>query len=691
MNMIRPALFLSGVFVLLTTVFLFAAKPAKPAETKAKDPESMAVKSNKAAQAAEKREKEIGYEKNHSGDYFPVLGAERDESWRKRPPVPASEIAAAAKAIDAAAALAQKQKNVKALPVCDDETFLRRVTLDLGGRIPTLGEIENYKKDKSADKRANVVKRLLASEDYVRRFFDLWAGLLRVAKFKSGQEDDVYPNWIKASLRDNMPYDEWVRRLITVDGETTSTNGPAGFILRDLEGGLLDHVSQVANVFLATQIGCAMCHNAKFEKWKQTDFYAFSAYFSQMTLTKDEGAYKKLRKEMNQTAATNERAAKKMKKEALDAPYLIADRVDRELRLPKDYKYDAALADTPVKPAVLYGQQPVQGPDESRRLAFARWLTSPENPNFTRTIANRLWGQMMGFAVIEPVDDLNEANLPSSPEMLAALTNAMVRFKYDLKAYLAAIALSETYQHDTARESVDFEHFAFESHPLRRLSSEQLWDSLVTLRLGDRVASFVSEVEQEAEVAPAKKGKGGKSSAPVAMVKDSSGGPSMLTREELAAVKKDMGAVGDGKKGTAARAEATEIRKTKDGLAFASDVSTPIPPGCFLDRFGMPLRDISSTGNVEPDLSQAITMMVGREISQVAEGNAVNDLKKTLVKIAKPDEMMKTVSLATLGRAPTTAEMERFKKSESYKGKPETVAEDLIWTYVNRRDFLFYR
>ncbi|MBL8995053.1 MAG: DUF1549 domain-containing protein [Spirochaetia bacterium] len=690
MKIIRPALIPASLLLLLTATFLFAAKPAKSSEPKAKDAEVMMAKSNKQAQAAEKREREIGYEKRHDGDYYPVLGVNRDESWRKRAPVAVAEILAASKAIDEAASVAQKQKRVRPLGVCDDETFLRRVTLDLGGRIPTLGEIENYSKDNSPDKRAHVVKRLLDSEDYVRRFYVFWAGLLRVQRFKSGQEDDAYPNWIKASLRDNMPYDEWVRRLVTVDGETTATNGPAGFILRDLEGGLLDHVSQVANVFLATQIGCAMCHNAKFEKWKQTDFYAFSAYFSQMTLTKDEGAYKKLRKEMSQTAATNERLAQKMKKEALDAPYLIADRTDRELRLPKDYKYDPDLADTPVKPAVLYGKAPVQAPDESRRTAFARWLTSPANPNFTRTIANRLWGQMMGLAVIEPVDDLNDANLPSSPEMLAALTNIMVRFKYDQKAFLAAIALSQTYQRDTAREHVDFEYFAFESHPLRRLSSEQLWDSLVTLRLGDRIAGFVSDTLREAESAPAKKQKGGKPAA-VAMTMESSGGPSMLTREEMAAVKKEMGSVGGGEKGSAARAEAAEIRKTRDGLAFASDVSTPIPPGCFLDRFGMPLRDISSTGNIEPDLSQAITMMVGREVTQVAEGNAVNDLKKTLVKIAKPDDMLKTVSLATLGRSPTPAEVERFKKSASYKGKAEAVAEDLIWAYVNRRDFLFYR
>ena len=463
----------------------------------------------------------------------------------------ATDTTSAARQIDAILAKDWAKNDLKGNPAADDTTFVRRVYLDVIGRIPTTREAEEFLASKESDKRSKLIDKLLASEGYTQHFYNLWADVLRAqtqGPQTGGITGSAYTNYIKQSLRDNKPYDKFVRDMIAATGKAWD-NGAIGYYMRD-RGMPLDNMANTVRVFLGTRIECAQCHNHPFDKWSQMQFYQMASYtYGVQTQDYNGGVFGEIRdlqrarveKEMNEKfpipvqpkqpkftknkkQATQEdrkqfevamadykKAMEKFnidmktvnkqrseyrnqafasKRGLQEATRQVTDQLryttvsfrDRLPQLPHDYKYEDAKPNQKVNPAVMMGHECNTLPGETPLEAYARWMTSKDNPRFTSVVANRLWKKAFGLALIEPLDELLDATTPMIPELQTHLEKLMKDLNYDMKAYLRVLLNTSTYQRQVTKQEVAAGTvYHFTGPVLRRMTPEQMWDSFVTL------------------------------------------------------------------------------------------------------------------------------------------------------------------------------------------------------------------
>ncbi|MCG8600604.1 MAG: DUF1549 and DUF1553 domain-containing protein [Verrucomicrobiales bacterium] len=458
-----------------------------------------------------------------------------------------------------------------------DAVFLRRIYLDVVGRIPTIEEAEafygaGYKRD-----RKHLIDDLLASEGYVSDSYHTWADILRINGEPGGTVSSAYELWVKNALRKNMSYDEFVYSLVTAEGKFWE-NGAVGYYFRD-RGMPLENMSNTVRVFLGTRLECAQCHNHPFDKWTQMDYFKMASFSYGMNTRnydslnrslalrenrKDvERAYrakaleltgkrnfpvfaklsaldrymetvpevpetdfsdltKKQRKKLGKkgrvgqnarvgiayhtvlgltkeefagvveeclTAAGEVSGRRSTMREVLNElydplQYTAVSRTDKLAELPHDYSYEDAKPHDTVLPATMFGDEIELGESESRIEAYGRWMTSPGNPTFTKVIVNRLWKEVFGHGIFEPVDELTDQTVVSNPELIAYLEELMIELDYDMRAFQAVLYNSKTYQRGAyAGELEPGMPYYFPGPRLRRMSAEQIWDSLVALAL----------------------------------------------------------------------------------------------------------------------------------------------------------------------------------------------------------------
>lgn len=454
------------------------------------------------------------------------------------------DTAAAAKQLDAVLAKDWAANKLKGNPQTDENTFVRRIYLDVIGRIPTTRETEEFLNSQEANKRAKLIDKLLASEAYVQHSFNYWADVLRVTSNGNqtgGITGAAYANFVKDSLRKNQPYDQFVREMVAAQGKAWD-NGAIGYYMRD-RGMPLDNMANTVRVFLGTRIECAQCHNHPFDKWTQMQFFQMAAFtYGVQTqdyggdtmggvndllrekenalrtsikepqrpqrvkntgkMTKEERAaleakylseQKKYEEEMKVVNKKREDARQVLRKEQRGYQEAMNDVRDtmrytsvssspRKPTLPHDYQYTDAKPKSAVEPGTMMGHECITQPGETPLQAYARWMTSPENPRFTTVIANRLWKRVFGLALIEPLDELMDTTVPMIPDMEKQLEKLVVDMKYDMKGVLRVLYNTKAYQAQATRE----EHapgnvYHFTGPLLRRMSAEQMWDSFVTL------------------------------------------------------------------------------------------------------------------------------------------------------------------------------------------------------------------
>jgi len=377
------------------------------------------------------------------------------------------------------------QKNgLKPNAPAGDEVFLRRVFLDVIGRIPTLEEARAFLADSSADKRARLIDRLLASDGYALHWFNYWADVLRAqSQLTRRGHHAVFCDLIRDSLRTNKPYDQWVREMLAARGDIFDAPGTA-FYLRDT-GMPLDNLANLTRIFLGTRIECAQCHNHPFDKWSQMDFYQMAAF----TFGNEFSHWRKIpvfREALSKVGPYKgpERPKMGVAIENSLSPQTYTGMVwmDHPLKLPHDYQYSDAKPHDEVKAAVMFGKAPPQVTGEAHLDTFAAWVTSPENPRFTTVVVNRLWKRLFGLANIEPLDELMDSTVPVIPALQKELEQHMKALRYDLKAFLRTLLNTRAYQAECVRAEIaagETSHFI--GPILRRMSAEQAWDSLVTL------------------------------------------------------------------------------------------------------------------------------------------------------------------------------------------------------------------
>ncbi len=401
----------------------------------------------------------------------------------------------AARAIDVLLQAKWQANQIQPNPPASDEVFVRRIYLDVAGRIPTAREAAAFLADADANKRATLIDRLLASEGASQHLFNYWADLLRVLSKGTynglaGQNTGTaYADYVMRSIRANKPLDQFVRELVTAQGNAWE-NGAVGYYQRD-RGMPLENMALTSRVFLGTRIECAQCHNHPFDRWKQKQFYELAAYTYGV-----QTAFGTYSPSFNAMLTLNrqrrERAGGKVEDETflrqafgeMNIPLRHTSVIFRKetLRLPHDYQYGDARPKDAIQPAVLFGAPPAVSPGTSSLEAFGTWLTSPDNPRFTKVIANRLWKKVFGLGLVEPVDDWKDSTAPANPELLAHLEKLLVSLQYDTRAFLRVLYNTGAYQREATRAEIAAgAAYHFTGPLLRRMSAEQLWDSLVTL------------------------------------------------------------------------------------------------------------------------------------------------------------------------------------------------------------------
>jgi hypothetical protein len=329
--------------------------------------------------------------------------------------------------------------------LCSDTEFLRRLYLDVIGTMPTADEIRAFLADKDANKRGKAIDRVLERPEFVDFWALKWGDLLRNSR-TALQEKGMWSfhNWIRASIRDKQPVDEFVRDIITAEG-SAFTEGPANYYR--IGSNSSDWAETTSQIFLGVRMQCAKCHHHPFEKWSQDDYYGMAAFFSRMG-TKNSQEFGLFGRET-----------------------VIHLRMTGEQNHPRKGGV--------VKPRPLDGDATDDPFDRRRKLA--EWITAKENPFFARNIANRFWGYLMGRGLVEPLDDMRATNPATNPELLDALARDFAAHKFDLRHLVRTILNSRAYQLSsqvTAGNAKDVENIHYARHTVRRLSAEQLADAL---------------------------------------------------------------------------------------------------------------------------------------------------------------------------------------------------------------------
>lgn len=594
----------------------------------------------------------------------------------------AKNIANAAADIDRMVDAALSAKGQKLNAPATDEQFMRRIYIDAIGRIPTAAEAQAFLNDRNPDRRAKLIDKLVYSPGYTMQMFDWMADLLRVKDvFAKGVPAFTFEDWLKMRLATNTPWDAMVKEMLTADGRICD-NGAAGFLLFDAEMPL-DGVANLMTTFLGTNMACAQCHDHPLADWKQRDFYQMAAFFG-ATDEKDEKMLGMVRKAAGKAAGKDTGIPKQaITKIANVNAYRLEDEAHQKLTFPKDYKYKDAKPNSPVSPVLVTWEKadaslPIYKVDTSKpshlRAQFANWMTSPQNPRFATNIANRLWKKAFGLAVQEPVNDIDDLSKSSSPELLAHLTQIMVSAHFDMREFQRVIYNSKTYQ-ASASDSPDLSKgpYLFNGPIIRRLTAEQVWDSLMVSNVGSVVDNILLRRGEDIKHMALPKGE--------------------VTTAVVKQIYENMKAVGLGKgvakSGgvTAGLATGYEGEKPKNRfgmlLARASELPQPAAETHFLRVFGQGDRLLADSATNDGSVPQVLMMMNGGVGKLVADAQSAAIVAASAEKTR--DAQINSLYLAYLSRHPRPDELAKVNKAFS-SGLGLT---ELSWVLANTREFLF--
>jgi len=296
-----------------------------------------------------------------------------------------------------------------------DATFHRRAFLDVIGRLPAPDETRAFLAGRDPNKRAALIDRLLARPEYADFWANKWTDLLRPNAYHVGMKATYnLDQWLRRSFRENKPYDQFVRELIGAKG-STFTNG-AVVMYRDRREPA-ELTTLVSQLFLGVRLDCAKCHHHPFEVWSQDDFYSFAAFFGRIG----------------------------RKGQGISAPISGGEELIFSAATPPRGAVKHPLTGKDMTPTPLAGRALDIAADRDPRDVLAAWVTAPENPYFAKVIVNRVWADLMGRGIVDPVDDLRATNPPSNPELLAALAADFRTNGCDLKKLIRTIATSHAY------------------------------------------------------------------------------------------------------------------------------------------------------------------------------------------------------------------------------------------------------
>jgi len=336
-----------------------------------------------------------------------------------------------------------KFKNLRIIPseLCTDEEFIRRVTLDVTGRLPTVEEYNAFLANVDPKKRDKLVDELLTRKEFVEIWVMKWAELLtiRTTNQISYKSMLLYYTWLQERVANNVPMNVMVQELLGSNGGTFA-NAATNYYQN--ETNTLKVAENVAQVFMGMRMQCAQCHNHPFDRWTMDDYYSFAAFFSQIGRKRGE--------DPREIIVFNSGSG--------DVRHPVGNRV--------------------MAPKFLGGETPdVAGKD--RRQVMANWLASDENPFFAQNLSNIVWAHFFGKGIIQEVDDVRISNPPVNKELIDALSEKLRGYNYDFKKLVRDICTSRTYQLSTkTNETNEKDTTNFSHATLRRMRAEVLLDAI---------------------------------------------------------------------------------------------------------------------------------------------------------------------------------------------------------------------
>lgn len=697
----------------------------------------------------------------------------------------AVSVKAAAKRIDRLVELDLKRAKLEPNAIADDATFLRRAYVGIVGRIPTVAETRGFLNSQTPDKKAVLVDQLLDSPGHTSRMFNYWADLLRVKSRLSNQvSGEPFVHFLKDSIADNKPYNEFVREMVSATGPAhVRGNGATGLLLRD-RGMPLDSMANTVRVFLGTRLECAQCHDHPFDRWKQKDFYQMAAFTGGLNYRTDLGRqnmgdgirnmYAELRRKKDRDG---QRALGRMMRTLNSG---ITGSGTGKIKLPKDYKYDDAKPNEVVNAHAMFGKNPkiqypatptkkrgrrlsrrereaekrkqamrnrrnrgrLNAPEIDTRATYAEWMTDKSNPRFTKVIANRMWKLAMGRGLIEPVDNILDDTVASNPSLMRQLEKLMVDVDFDLRQFLRVLYNTNTYQREAMRTEVpDDEKYFFQGPMLRRMTGEQMWDSLLTLTMADvdktivdparRAESTYTRYEElinmpadelrktvnkqklrysdpkkyramlTAERRKQQRKRQGQARERSQKMAAESAKKRELSRplykayqvakragdqEKMKEVKAKLLAIGIDLDRRPSRRTNSRNRRGRGTMARASEQQHPAPNGHMIRKFGQSDREQIQASHTEANVPQVLSMLNGYLEDRVLS-NYSSELMKNIYAASSDREKVRTAYLGVLNREPRGRELAVWEHEMDQGGRK--VVKDLVWTLVNSHEFRF--
>ena len=360
--------------------------------------------------------------------------------------------------IDELVAAKWQAMKITPAPLADDLAFLRRLTLDLTGLPPTATAVRQFEADHrdTRIKRAELVARLIGSEEFVEHWTNKWADLLQVnPKFLGKEGAEGLRAWIRGEVAGNTPYDDFARAILTASG--SNRENPAAAYYKTLRDPL-ETMENTTHLFLGVRFNCNKCHDHPFERWTQDQYYETAASFARVSFSPDpESGDKKI-------GGTAVEGAKPLYE-------IIGDAKTGEVTHERTGK--------PVEPKFPFACDYAASADATRRQEFAAWLTAPDNRYFARSYVNRLWGYLFGVGIIDPIDDIRAGNPPTNPALLDYLTERFIANGFDTRAILTEICTSRVYGLSIKTNRFNEDDTINYSHALpRRLPAETLYDAI---------------------------------------------------------------------------------------------------------------------------------------------------------------------------------------------------------------------
>lgn len=467
--------------------------------------------------------------------------------------------------------------------VCNDSTFIRRVTLDANGRLPTAKEVREFLADQNPNKRSEWIDRLLDAPEYASYFALRWGSVLRNSNLAGAdQASYAFHNWLKDMLARNRPYDEFVRGIIAASGEWQ--DAPAiNWYWQSRDDQLHQVTADTAQVFLGQRLQCARCHHHPYEKWSQDDYYGLAGFFTRLG-----------RKSFGQPP-----------------PYFASPTATTGEKNPRTGKVP--------DPRYLSGEAAVFSAEEDPRHGLVDWMAKPENPFFAKSLVNRLWGHFFGRGLVHEVDDMRATNPASNPQLLDALAKDFIDHQFDMKHICRVMLNSSVYQlasEPTEGNQKDRQNFA--RYYGRRMIAEVFLDSV------DQATGTKTKFN-----------------------------------------------------GVASSARAVDLPHENFGSHFLDTFDRPRRvTGCECER---------SSGAT---LAQVLTLANSDEIESKI-GDAQGVITRLLKDQRSFDEIVDELYLGSLSRFPTSDERIKTKYFvDAVENKTEAY-QDLLWTLLNSREFMF--